>query len=99
VGRWGIAFSAEAYYDEQMKTLVVKIPEALDAELTRVARRRKVTKSVVVRERLAEAHVEAPKKPSKYEQLKALVFDHPDAPTDLGSNQAHLQGYGKNRDY
>ena len=35
-----------------MKTLVVKIPEALDAELTRQALTRRVTKSAIVRERL-----------------------------------------------
>ncbi len=78
-----------------MKTLVVKIPEALDAELTRQARLRRVSKSALVRERLARSDGEQTQKPGMWDLIKDLTFDNTDAPTDLSSNPKHMEGYGE----
>ncbi len=76
-----------------MKTLVVKIPEALDAELTRQARLRRVTKSALVRERLEQPAQMA----SLWDRMKDLVITDDDLPCDLSTNKKHMEDYGKSR--
>ena len=76
-----------------MKTLTVKLTDQLFAEITRAAEARRVAKSEIVRERLAQA---SPKSPSLWSQMADLVVEGEDLPADLSSNKEYLSGYGAN---
>jgi hypothetical protein len=78
-----------------MKTLTVKLPDPLFAEISRMAEQRKVPKSEIVRERLEQG---ASNTMSLWQRLEDLVVRDDAAPNDLSSNKNHLAGYGKNRD-
>jgi Arc/MetJ-type ribon-helix-helix transcriptional regulator len=84
-----------------MKTLTVRLPEPLVADIEEESRSRRVSKSDVVRERLQHA----PRSP-KYRRsdplalLGDLVGSVDGLPADLGSRtKRHLRarGYGKKR--
>jgi Arc/MetJ-type ribon-helix-helix transcriptional regulator len=81
-----------------MKTLTVRLPEALVAEIEAESRERRRSKSDVVRERLSAAGRSAPKN-----ALPAIIADVVGAvdglPADLSSRKkAYLKkGYGRNR--
>ena len=77
-----------------MKTLTVKLPDPLFAEIESAARSRKVTKSEIVRERLERAKSA---KASLWSQMQDLVVNDNSLPRDLSSNKEHLRQYGKNR--
>ena len=81
-----------------MKTLTIKVPDALFAEIASAAQTRKVPKSEIVRERLAQKPAVArAKKSSLWSQMEDLVIRTDSLPTDLSSSKAHLKGYGKKR--
>ena len=75
-----------------MKTLTVKLSDPLFAEIETAARTRKVTKSVIVRERLEHAQ---DVKGSLWSRMEDLVIQSDSLPRDLSSNKEHLQKYGK----
>ncbi len=77
-----------------MKTLTVKLPEPLFAEIEQAARARKVSKSEVVRERLERG---TNVKTSLWSRIEDLVIDSDSLPRDLSSNKEYLRHYGKNR--
>jgi Arc/MetJ-type ribon-helix-helix transcriptional regulator len=77
-----------------MQTLTVKLPDALAEEIDREAKTRRITKSEVVRERLAK---KSEGKVSLWDRMKDLVIDDPNSPTDLSTNKKHMEGYGKSR--
>jgi hypothetical protein len=77
-----------------VKTLTVKLPDPLFAEIESAARSRKVTKSEIVRERLERAKTE---KQSLWSRMEDLVFDDETLPRDISSNKEHMRDYGKNR--
>ena len=79
-----------------MRTMTLKIPEELFAEITSEARSRNVSKSQVVRERLTRQRVGKLRK-SLWDQVEDLVIKSDSLPVDLSSNKAHLKSYGKNR--
>jgi hypothetical protein len=79
-----------------MKTLTVKLPDLLFAEIENTARARKVTKSEIVRERLENAQ---PSKLSLWSRMEDLVIQTDKLPSDLSSNKEHLKNYGKNRSH
>lgn len=79
-----------------VKTLTVKLPELLFAEITHAAKERKIAKSVIVRERLERVSKE---QPSLWSRMADLVIEEDALPTDLSSNKKHLQKYGKNRSH
>jgi hypothetical protein len=92
----GIDACASAYYHpDAMVTITCKIPEKLDSELESLARRRRVSKSAIVRQAL-ERHVRrGPKVPAPraFDLVKALCGTlH--GPRDLSSNPRHLEGLG-----
>ena len=91
----GVAVPPEWYYLSRMKTLTVKLPDPLFAEISRVAEQRKVPKSEIVRERLEQG---ASAGISLWQRMEDLVVRDDAAPRDLSSNKNHLAGYGKNRD-
>ena len=77
-----------------MKTLTVKLPDPLFAEIAGEARVRKVSKSEVVRERLGRVKA---KNTSLWSRMADLVIEDQALPRDLSVNKAHLKDYGKNR--
>jgi len=77
-----------------MRTLTVKLTDQLFAEISSAAESRKVAKSEIVRERLAQG---APKSQSLWSQMADLVIEDEDVPADLSSSRNHLSGYGTNR--
>jgi hypothetical protein len=79
-----------------MKTLTIKVPDAVFAEISGAAKTRNVPKSEIVRERLARKPI-ASKRASLWSSMEDLVIAEDALPTDLSSNRKHLKGYGKNR--
>ena len=81
-----------------MKTLTVKVPDELFAEIASAAQLRKIPKSEIVRERLLEKPA-SPRasKTSLWSRMEDLVISADALPKDLSSNKAHLRGYGKQR--
>jgi len=79
-----------------VKTLTVKLPDLLFAEITRAAEARKVAKSSIVRERLEQA---SKQQSSLWSRMADLVIQDDVLPVDLSSNKKHLQKYGKNRSH
>lgn len=81
-----------------MKTLTVKIPDEVFAEIATDARRRNVPKSEIVRERLARVAPGAKRpKGSLWDRMEDLVIGSDSLPADLSSNKAHLKNYGSKR--
>ena len=89
----GIAILPCPYYDGFVKTLTVKLPDPLFAEIEGAARARKVTKSEIARERLEQA--KSPKR-SLWSRMEDLVIHDESLPTDLATNKEHMRDYGKN---
>ena len=79
-----------------MKTLTIKVPDALFAEIAGAAKARNVPKSEIVRERLARKSITS-KRASLWSSMEDLVIEEDALPTDLSSNRNRLKGYGKNR--
>lgn len=79
-----------------MKTLSLKLPETLDAELTAVAAQRGESKSTLVR-RALENYLSRGHKASRTSFLvhaKDLIGSL-QGPPDLSVNKDYLRGYGK----
>ena len=75
-----------------MRTVSFKLPEALDDALSDLARRRKSSRSALVREALEILATGGRRSVTTVvdELIGAL-----DGPTDLSTNPKHLSGYGK----
>ncbi len=75
-----------------MRTVSFKLPEALDDALSELARRRKSSRSALVREALEVLATESRRSVTAVvdELIGAL-----DGPADLSTNSKHLRGYGK----
>jgi metal-responsive CopG/Arc/MetJ family transcriptional regulator len=78
-----------------MKTLTVKVPDPLLAEIEAAARERKVSKSKIVRERLEQGQRQSGA--SLWGRMADLVIDDESLAKDLSSNQQHLENYGSKR--
>jgi metal-responsive CopG/Arc/MetJ family transcriptional regulator len=79
-----------------MRTLSVKLPDALDAKLTAAARRRNTTRSSVVRKAL-EAALRDDRKPrhdSALDLARTLVGCI-EGPSDLSINKAYFKPFGR----
>jgi transcriptional regulator NrdR family protein len=75
-----------------MKTLTIRISDALYAEIASEARSRNVPKSQIVRERLAQQDAVAPvNKASLWSRMEDLVILTDSLAADLSSNKAHLR--------
>lgn len=74
-----------------MRTLTVKIPEALDATITAVAKRRRTTRSVVVREALSTV-VDA--EDVTMVELTGTLAGWFDGEADLSTDPRHMPGFG-----
>jgi Arc/MetJ-type ribon-helix-helix transcriptional regulator len=82
-----------------MKTLTVRLPEALVADIESESRERKLSKSDVVRERLTRPRG-ARRASESFEAIAHLAGSVTGLPADLSSRMREAlaaTGYGKNR--
>ena len=83
-----------------MKTLTVRLPEPLVADIEAESRGRKISKSDVVRERLQLAIGSARRQIAPFNAIADLVGSVDDLPVDLSARKkSYLQvtGYGRKR--
>jgi hypothetical protein len=84
-----------------MKTLTVRLPETLAADIETESRARRVSRSDVVRERLQRPPgTSAPTGGTTLDLIRDLVGSVDGLPTDLSaraSDYLRARGYGKNR--
>jgi hypothetical protein len=78
-----------------MPVVTVKMPKPLHARLVAEARRRRSTKSAVLREAFAERQTAAPSG-SFFERARHLIGSV-SGPGDLSTNPKHMEGYGESR--
>ena len=81
-----------------MKSLTVRLPDALAAQLEAESRARKVSKSDIVRERLTTAPMRA--EPKGIDLIADLIGSVHGLPPDLGARKKHylrVTGYGRKR--
>jgi Arc/MetJ-type ribon-helix-helix transcriptional regulator len=83
-----------------MKTLTVRLPETLVAEIEAESRTRRMSKSDVVRERLSAANGGQDTHPATLDAIADLIGSVDDLPSSLSSaRKKHLEatGYGRKR--
>ena len=83
-----------------MKTLTVRLPEPLVADIEAESQGRNISKSDVVRERLQRPAGSAQRKPAPLEAIADLIGSVDGLPVDLSSRKKrYLQstGYGRKR--
>lgn len=81
-----------------MKTLTVRLPEPLAADIEAESRGRNISKSDVVRERLERAP--RPRRTAPLDSIADLIGSVDGLPTDLATRKKeylHDTGYGKKR--
>jgi len=84
-----------AYYDTAMRTISLRLPEALLAELDEAAKRRRVTKSSLVRESLEKAmRKQSSGAVSCYDLAHDLAGTVKGLPEDLADNPKYMDGFG-----
>jgi len=80
----------------EMKTLTIKVPDELFAEIAKAAEIRRVPKSEIARERLeGNRKAGGASGQTLWERMEDLVISDDSLPKDLSANKAHLKGYGK----
>jgi Arc/MetJ-type ribon-helix-helix transcriptional regulator len=88
------------YYMDRMKMLTIRLPEPLAREIEVESRKRRISKSDVVRERLQNGRA-ARAKASTLEEIADLIGSVvDDLPADLSARKKHYlraTGYGRNR--
>src|SRR5688500_16184899 len=99
MGRWRVWYSSRIT-DTSMSVLTCKLPPALDGRLTDLAKRRGVTKSVIVREaleaKIAEEMASPRRRPTNLiEALGDSVGSIASGKGDLARNKKHLEGFGR----
>jgi Arc/MetJ-type ribon-helix-helix transcriptional regulator len=82
-----------------VKSLTVRLPETLVAELDAESRARQLTRSDVVRERLESAREISPNRPATLDAIADVIGSIDRLPADVSSRaKAHLRrGYGRKR--
>ncbi len=75
-----------------MRTVSIKLPEALDAAVTELAARQQTNRSAVVREALVAYTAQRQRSVTALVDEIAGAFD---GPADLSTNPKHMAGYGK----
>ncbi len=79
-----------------MKTVTVKLPLEIDAALEAVSARRRVSKSVVLREALEAALARETSKPTIFDLMQDSLGCIDSGVSDLATNPRHMEeGYGK----
>lgn len=83
-----------------VKTLTVRLPEPLVAEIEAESRGRKMSKSDVVRERLQRPGVRGGRRPAPLAAIADLIGSVDGLPADLSARKKHylkVSGYGRKR--
>jgi hypothetical protein len=83
-----------------MKTLTVRLPETLVAQIEAESRERKLSKSDIVRERLSRAGPADQELPASYLAIADLIGSVNSGPADRSGRVKHYlksTGYGRNR--
>lgn len=83
-----------------MKTLTVRLPDGLVAQIEAESRRRNLSKSDVVRERLRQGPPSGEAGPARLDAIADLIGSVDGLPPDLSANtKAHLRStrYGRKR--
>jgi hypothetical protein len=82
-----------------MKTLTVRLPDTLVADIETEARARKVSKSDVVRERLSAPTSTEDRRPPSLQAIAHLIGSVKGLPADLSTNKKKYlkAGYGLKR--
>ncbi len=79
-----------------MKTLTLKLPEVLEARLTTFARKNGQSRSEIVRRALAQyISRDDVNESGSFLDLSKDPVGSIEGPSDLSTNEAHLEGYGK----
>jgi hypothetical protein len=81
-----IAQEMQALYDAGMKALSVRLPDRLFAEIAAEAKKRRMSKSAVVRERLQNVP-KAQRRPAMLEAVADLIGSIDDLPPDLSARK------------
>lgn len=95
--RWRIALQIGAYYNAAMRTISLKLPDHLLAQLENEARLRRVTKSRLLRDNLEKA-LSKPShagSPSCYDLARDLAGSVKGLPEDLAENPEYMEGFGQ----
>src|SRR5262245_49782888 len=95
-----IAQVSDVEYTSNMRTLTVRLPEALAANIEAESRERRISKSDVVRERLERAANGQNGAPASVEAIAELIGSVDGLPADLsGQKKKYLKttGYGQKR--
>ena len=82
-----------------MKTLTVRVSEAVVAEIDAESRARKLTRSEVIRERLSAPSVAPEHRPPALQAIAHLIGSVKGLPADLSANKKKYlnAGYGRKR--
>jgi hypothetical protein len=83
-----------------MKSLTVRLPDGLVAQIEAESRERKVSKSDVVRERLTSAEKRRRPRPPTFAAIAHLIGSIDGLPSDLGARKKYYlkaTGYGRER--
>jgi hypothetical protein len=82
-----------------MKTLTVRLPPALVAQIEAESRERKLSKSDIVRERLTRNTAAPQRRPPSVEAIVDLIGSVRGLPADLSARKKHYlrAGYGRKR--
>ena len=79
-----------------MKTLTLKLPESLETQLIRLARKKRTSKSKIVREALFDYFSREKESLSgSFLEMANDLAGCVNATSDLSFNKTHLKGYGK----
>ena len=82
--------------EEFMRTVSIRLPDALEANLSKLARRKGLSKSAVVQEALTAymAGTNGPQARSWLDLARSL-WGSLEGPSDLSCNKKYLEGYGQ----
>lgn len=89
-----------SYYNRRMKTLTVRLPEALVAEIEAESRARRVAKSDVIRERLSRRAGPSGRRRASLAAIADLIGSVDGLPSDLSKRRKRYlrtTGYGQKR--
>jgi Arc/MetJ-type ribon-helix-helix transcriptional regulator len=82
-----LAYPSFLSYAAGMKTLTIRLPDSLAAEIEHESQARHVSKSDVVRERLRQPHSASRKRGTMAEMIGNLIGSVSGLPADLSSNK------------
>jgi Ribbon-helix-helix protein, copG family len=84
-----IACAADASYVADMKTVTVRLPDALVAQIDAESRQRRISRSDVVRERLQGQSQSRGRRPAPLDGILDLIGAVDGLPPDLSARKKH----------